>query len=293
MKFPTLHVGRGSQVGPLTVFPLWANKPAPTKRFFSNKSGSLAVAERDGAPVVGELVVSNNSDAPVLLLAGDLLEGGWQHRVISEPVLIAAGASEVVNVNCVERGRWSGAGEQINRGRKTGPRLRSKLEAYEQLKQQEVWAEVDRFSTSQFTSKTSSYIDYLNLVEEQAVGSDVRPLDGQVGVVVAANGHPVMLEVFATHEDLVQAWDALIGGALADTRGVRSVRTPSRRIHRFIDGLESVELSRSSKAGLADKVVGQGEAEGLFTSISGVEWDEELVHLLVLNQRHDLFADAI
>jgi len=102
-----------------------------------------------------------------------------------------------------------------------------------------------------------------------------------------------MLEVFATHEDLVQAWDALIGGALADTRGVRSVRTPSRRIHRFIDGLESVELSRSSKAGLADKVVGQGEAEGLFTSISGVEWDEELVHLLVLNQRHDLFADAI
>jgi hypothetical protein len=101
-----------------------------------------------------------------------------------------------------------------------------------------------------------------------------------------------MLEVFATHDDLVQAWDALISGALADTRGVRSVRTPSRRVHRFIDGLESVELSRISKAGLAEKVVGVGEADNLFTSISGVEWDAELVHLLVLNQRHDLFADA-
>ena len=58
------------------------------------------------------------------------------------------------------------------------------------------------------------------------------------------------------------------------------------------DGLESVELSRISKAGLAEKVVGVGEADNLFTSISGVEWDAELVHLLVLNQRHDLFADA-
>ena len=292
MKFPTLHVGRGSQVGPLTVFPLWADKPAPTQRFFSNKSGSLVVSEREGSPVVGELVVTNNSVEPVLLLAGDLLEGGWQHRAIAEPVLIAAGASEVVNVKCVERGRWSGAGEQINRGRKTGPRLRSKLEGSMQGKQHEVWAEVDRFSSMQFTSKTASYVDYLNLVEEQAVGSDVRPLDGQVGVVVAANGHPIMLEVFATHDDLVQAWDALISGALADTRGVRSVRTPSRRVHRFIDGLESVELSRTAKAGLAEKVVGLGESDRLFTSISGVEWDEELVHLLVLNQRHDLFADA-
>jgi len=65
----------------------------------------VSVAERAGSPVVGELIVTNEGARPVLLLEGELLEGGWQHRTLVHDLLLAPGSSRVVEVACVEHGR--------------------------------------------------------------------------------------------------------------------------------------------------------------------------------------------
>src|SRR5271166_5727238 len=89
--------------GNLTVFPVVAAKSYPTSEFLTLdeglRSGEVVVTEagsvqglirRHGAPIrhdgaaVNRLVLVNNSSHPLLLLAGEIVSGGKQDRVIGK-----------------------------------------------------------------------------------------------------------------------------------------------------------------------------------------------------------------
>jgi hypothetical protein len=79
MQLLDIHLGRPITRGALTVFPLW-NGAAVASRGDDVSSADLTVEERAGLAVVTELIVTNNGRRPVLVLEGELLEGGQQHR---------------------------------------------------------------------------------------------------------------------------------------------------------------------------------------------------------------------
>src|SRR6202011_1204503 len=57
---------------------------------------------------VNQLVLINHSKRPVLLLAGELVSGGKQDRIIAKDRIVAPGADPLpLDVFCVEHGRWS------------------------------------------------------------------------------------------------------------------------------------------------------------------------------------------
>src|SRR5258708_30847279 len=57
---------------------------------------------------VNQLVLINRSKRPLLLLAGELVSGGKQDRVIRKDRLVPAGAPPLpLDVFCVEHGRWT------------------------------------------------------------------------------------------------------------------------------------------------------------------------------------------
>ena len=56
---------------------------------------------------VNTLTVQNKTDEAVLLMAGDVVQGGNQDRVIGEDRIIAARSIEDIPVFCVEHGRWT------------------------------------------------------------------------------------------------------------------------------------------------------------------------------------------
>jgi hypothetical protein len=85
----TLHVGHGATFGAVTLFPVWTDAPGLNGLDWSG--AGLRVAEREGAPVVGELVVQNTGAKPVVLLEGDLLAGGWQDRMVAASTIIGRG----------------------------------------------------------------------------------------------------------------------------------------------------------------------------------------------------------
>ena len=114
--FPALHVGQGTYSAGLTLFPVWVGAPAWPGVLVGAQPG-VTVAEREGSPVVGELVVTNGRPDPVLLLEGEMLEGGWQNRTLARSVLLAPGKRSVVDVCCVEQGRWGGAAAHHGRAR--------------------------------------------------------------------------------------------------------------------------------------------------------------------------------
>jgi len=113
--------------GSLTVFPVGAAKTYATSEFMTLdeglRSGEVVVTEygnvrglirRREAPAVlresaevNRLVLINNSKRPLLLLAGEIVTGGKQDRVIGKDRIVPAESDPVdLSVFCVEPGRW-------------------------------------------------------------------------------------------------------------------------------------------------------------------------------------------
>jgi len=112
--------------GNLTVFPVVAAKSYPTSEFLTLdeglRSGEVVVTEagsvqglirRHGAPIahdgaqVNRLVLVNNSKRPLLLLAGEIVSGGKQDRVIGKDRIVPPESDPIdLSVFCVEHGRW-------------------------------------------------------------------------------------------------------------------------------------------------------------------------------------------
>ena len=119
--------------GNLTVFPVVAAKSYPTAEFLTLdeglRSGEVIVTEagnvqglirRPATPVrhdgaqVNRLVLVNNSKRPLLLLAGEIVTGGKQDRVIGKDRIVPAESDPVdLSVFCVEPGRWVATSEHF------------------------------------------------------------------------------------------------------------------------------------------------------------------------------------
>jgi hypothetical protein len=170
--------------GNLTVFPVVAAKSYPTGEFLTLDeglhSGEVVVTEagsvqglvrRHGQPIrqydgaeVNRLVLVNNSKRPLLLLAGEVVSGGKQDRVIGKDRIVPAESDPIdLSVFCVEHGRWVassehfGASQAMYGSRGSGPKppnapapmaimvqpsVRGKAMA--DKNQQEVWDEVSK-----------------------------------------------------------------------------------------------------------------------------------------------------
>jgi hypothetical protein len=113
--------------GSLTVFPVVASRSYATGEFLTLdeglRSGDVVVTEygnvrglvrRRPMPVVqvqsaevNRLVLINNSKRPLLLLAGEIVTGGKQDRVIGKDRIVPPESDPVdLGVFCVEPGRW-------------------------------------------------------------------------------------------------------------------------------------------------------------------------------------------
>ena len=61
-----------------------------------------------GSATVGQLVIENRGDLPILICAGTVVTGGNQDRQIGQDFVIQAKTTVPVDAFCVEHGRWSG-----------------------------------------------------------------------------------------------------------------------------------------------------------------------------------------
>jgi len=172
--------------GSLTIFPVAASKSHGTGEFLTLdeglRTGEVVVTEygsvsgllrRRGTAVirhdnaeVNRLVLVNNSKRPLLLLAGEIVTGGKQDRVIGMDRIVPPESDPVdLSVFCVEPGRWvatsdrfgasgtyvPGTGEGIGGGVMNGtlmaqPSVRAK--AMGDKDQNQVWAEVRKQQSS-------------------------------------------------------------------------------------------------------------------------------------------------
>src|SRR3989440_6426280 len=145
----------------ISIFPVVSSLSQDTSPFLTLEeglaTGEVTVAEqgaqvmqrsRDGRPVylpqyntgasVNQLVLINRSRRPLLLLAGELVSGGKQDRVIGKDRIVPVGAPPLpLDVFCVEHGRWTGGSQFAAAKTIVHPSVRERA-AVDQ-KQTEVW----------------------------------------------------------------------------------------------------------------------------------------------------------
>jgi hypothetical protein len=289
MQVPELHVGRGTQAGPLTVFPVWSSDPEVTS-VAMGLSSHVEVTERAGSPVVGELIVRNTGITTALLVEGELLEGGWQHRALRHDLILNPGSTMVAPVVCVEAGRWSGDGRvHARHARRASGNVRAAMRSPDNhARQGRVWSQVSAYDRSMGASQTSSYVDHLDRLQDSTDRPRTPILDGQRGVIVGLAGQPVLLEVFPSHSCLATALPDLLASLMLDAlaSGAAAEVTPGRRARRLVERLDARHAHHASAldAGAGQTFV----LDTPYAALRGVTLDEGWAHLTAFNRRHPL-----
>jgi ARG/rhodanese/phosphatase superfamily protein len=147
----------------LTVFPVVAASGYDTGAFMTLEEGlsrGEVIVREQGAetmirdrnslprpavlnygPSVNQLVLVNRSKRPLLLLAGELVSGGKQDRIIAKDRIVAPGSDPLpLDVFCVEHGRWSSGSQFTETKTIVHPSVRE--QAAVNQKQSDVWDSV-------------------------------------------------------------------------------------------------------------------------------------------------------
>lgn len=277
-----VHVGSGTTSGALGIFPVWGE--VDVERGYSTAATAAQVSEK-ATPDVGSLTVTNTTDRALLLLEGQLLEGGWQNRMVARSVIIAPNDELAVSVVCVEAGRWNGQRRHEDSGRRAATRVQAGLRAGHN-RQNAVWSRVSEYDIRYGPNATSSFTEHANRAANHVAPlvRGLRPFPGQIGIVIAIGGHPVSAELFDSPQTLAEQYQSIVTAAAMDAVMRPAEVTPSRRVRRFIELAMNVQLHHDAPAGAGITYVGNDEN----ASISLLRWQGSDVHTALLNPRHEL-----
>lgn len=286
---PDLHVGHGITLGPVTMFPVWADA-APLRNVVTGTAARVGVAELADGAVVPHLTVTNLGPKHALLLEGELLEGGLQTRALAFDLLIAPQTSVVVDVACVEQGRWDGTSGHARRARHASASVQHRLRGNQTSRQHEVWASVARFDQATGPTDTGSFADHLDrLPADDAAAARVLP--GQTGVIIGVAGWPVALELFGFPSALTAHLPGVLAAASLEALLAGHIEAvPARRAGRFAAAVAGLPLDLTSvHAGEGNAAAAHADntaARGIVTP------NGALAHLSALNLRHELIGAA-
>jgi hypothetical protein len=163
--------------GDLTIFPVVSSKSHDTSDFITLdegiRSGEVVVTEvgnllstmRRHPPYqtrpyqgaeVNRLVLVNNSKHPLILLAGEVVTGGKQDRVVGKDRIVPAESDPVdLAVFCVEHGRWIESSTKFDTHASVMLQPSVRMKAMADQDQQKVWDEVGK-SRSVMASKAAA-----------------------------------------------------------------------------------------------------------------------------------------
>ena len=178
--------------------------------------GALTVVEHAQASVP-ELIAENRGKTHVLLLAGEILVGGKQNRVLREDLLLPPlSGPRNIAVYCVEQGRWNeGRKDFESRSSVVQPSVRSKV--LRRAEQGRIWSDVASASRQlQAPSPTGSYQavydapDVRVHLEQATRGLEGAAPAGAVGAAVFVG--PSLVGVDAFHGDglFTREWPKLL-----------------------------------------------------------------------------------
>lgn len=310
--------------GNLTIYPVTAARTHDTSQFLTLddgiRDGSVVITEtgqlsplirRRGRQIpstsgeVNRLVLINNSNRPLLLLAGEIVTGGKQDRVIGSDRIVPPNSDPVdLSVFCVEPGRWVASSKQFSslHAQMAQPSIR--MPAMAEKNQAAVWDNVRSSSAKAAQAApaaapvlggTTSYARVMQNSEVQKkVESVAAPIhqnysklirelkqQNAIGVVVAVNGRIVWADVFASTELLEDYWPKLIRSYAAEavTGPQEKGSSGQRAAQQFIDSLGGNREVVETEPGVYRRAEISGDGYKVFSLTSLLPRTDFAVHV--------------
>ncbi|MCW5947366.1 MAG: hypothetical protein KIT74_10095 [Fimbriimonadales bacterium] len=190
----------------------------------ATKNGWVEITEIPGSATVSELLVRNLGPKPLLLLAGDVLLGGKQDRIVAKDTLVPPKDAKRVSVFCVERGRWHGKSMSFEGSPAAAPISVRDAAVYKD--QSAVWDSVAESNQELAESPTSTSVQESANSEwvRSTLATDFDPLmealagdRRMVGAVLLINGQIVSLELFGSNSLFLRGIGPIVRGLLIES----------------------------------------------------------------------------
>ncbi len=258
--------------------------------------GDVGIDEVEGGGSVPHVRVSNRGGEAVLFLFGEEIIGAFQNRIANATFLVPAKSDVVIDVSCVEAGRWS------RRGRRPFERAEQRVSSVRRRKmaknvalssasglgfhadQGEVWEEVaDRLRGSRTASPTSAWSDYRSqhASDLEECQRAFAPVPGQVGFVAAIGDEVMGLEAIGRPAVFAACFGSLLRSYAIDAVDTNVARSASESTvprfdapEPFLEALAGADRTWNASLGLGSDVrVAGGGVEACALACEG------LVHL--------------
>jgi hypothetical protein len=233
------------QVDSLTLTPIVATTPGGKDEALLVLDEAMAAKQVKIREIaegnVNGLTFVNQADHPVFVMAGEVIIGGKQDRIIGRNTVIPARTTQEVPVFCVEHGRWDGKTKEFATAKALAHgRLRGQA-SY--AAQQDVWNEVAAKNKARKTESASD--TYRQVAQQQSdgtLGSMEKRIDAalaklpaadrsrMVGYAVALNGAVATVDVFGSPTLFKKLETKLVRSYLTeavDLAATKDVKPPS------------------------------------------------------------------
>lgn len=181
----------------------------------------ITISEQEGGATVRTLLARNHSRDTIYLMAGEVVKGGQQDRVIAQDVILKPGEEIDLGAFCVESGRWSyREGGNAQFGTYFGVAGNSVREAAAKDKDQsKVWGQVGEITTAnKAKSGTNALTELANSEEYQKQLKayldhfrNVFDSDTTIVGFVAVTGDSILgCDLFATNALFGNAYDNIL-----------------------------------------------------------------------------------
>jgi hypothetical protein len=271
----------------LTLFPLVGHVSTYSSYTLLDeaiRSGQVKVQEKDGGQV-NTVRVKNTGKTYVFGIAGEIVSGAKQDRMLEDDVLLPPGSGWLdVPVYCTEHGRWAGSSMSFGtKGYVASGQVRER--AAKTASQQEVWAAVD--AAHEGLGVTTPSRAFAEVYEDKGAQEQAKPyideLDrlpdlcpGALGVVVAVGNRIICVDVFGSPALFRKMWPKLLRSYVIDAMQSRPAgRVGQKRVQQFIRD--------AARAMVADQpTVGAGRLQRLSAgnaSGSALVFKNVVVHL--------------
>ncbi|HLY93190.1 MAG TPA: DUF6569 family protein [Candidatus Angelobacter sp.] len=222
--------------GDLTIFPVVSTKVHDTSGFITLdegiRSGEVVVTEVGNLhstmrrrppytqrPYVGaevnRLVLVNNSKHPLILLAGEVVTGGKQDRVVGKDRIVPAESDPVdLSVFCVEHGRWTES--STNFGTKGSVMLQPsvRMKAMADQDQQKVWDAVGQSRTAMANKAVAAAPPKVaggsGGISQETYALHLRELDSTSSYAKARDNEVVKQQVDQIVEPMRKSYESVI-----------------------------------------------------------------------------------
>lgn len=243
----------------LAIYPVFRKNPVDLAEYLTldeaQQSHLIVISEKPSASVP-TVIIKNTGKKAIYIMAGEIIIGGKQDRMVSFDVIVPAGKTVEVTVRCVEHGRWHGVSTEFKSGKAVGGKgVRTALQFKDQ---QDVWNEVAKACGELDITTTSG--TYGAVLSDEEVEARSKPfLDALnkglsdrniVGVIMAINGEVLCVDIFANHKFFAKVREKLLKAYVLDAicTEQKSGKIAGRtEILAFFEELKKAETAESKR----------------------------------------------